>query len=120
MLEPYTSILLIYILVHPVQKYWVTTRNQTILELSIQAHPNPSRWERENKVTEFHIQCNFSRHGAVDARAPNMTHLCVMASQLECFGVVFTLISTLDSMMRFLVGIQFSGGFILLTNRKYC
>lgn len=118
MLEPYTSILLIYI--HPVQKYWVTTRNQTILELSIQAHPDPNHWEGEIKVTEFHIQCHFSRHGAVDARAPNMTHLCVMASQSECFGVVFTLISTLDSMMRFLVRIQFSCGFILLTNRKYC
>lgn len=57
MLEPYTSILLIYI--HPVQKYWVTTRNQTILELSIQAQPDPSHWEGEIKVTEFSYTMSF-------------------------------------------------------------
>lgn len=70
---------------------------------------------RQTKVYEFSFSVSnaisVDLEQKVDARALGagclrMTRLCVMASLLYWFGVFFALISTLNAVVKFAVGIQ--------------
>lgn len=69
----------------------------------------------ETKVYEFSFSVSnaisVDLEQKVDARAVGtgclrMTHLCVMASLLDWFGVFFALSLTLNAVIKFAVGIQ--------------